>query len=69
VDRDAAQIGRVFQPDVSICGDIRAVMEDVFDVLEADGMPPKSRERSTATRPAPRSPRTTAPRRRSNPSA
>jgi acetolactate synthase I/II/III large subunit len=45
VDRDAAQIGRVFQPDVSICGDIRAVMEDVFDVLEADGMPPKSRER------------------------
>ena len=43
VDRDAAQIGRVFQPDVSICGDIRAVMEDVFDVLEADGMPPRSR--------------------------
>lgn len=45
VDRDATQIGRVFQPDVSICGDILAVMEDVFDVLEADGMPPKSRER------------------------
>jgi acetolactate synthase-1/2/3 large subunit len=44
VDRDAAQIGRVFQPDVAICGDIRAVMEDVFDVLEADGLPPKSRE-------------------------
>ena len=44
VDRDAAQIGRVFQPDVSICGDILAVMEDVFDVLEADGMPPKSRD-------------------------
>ncbi|MHB1214910.1 MAG: thiamine pyrophosphate-binding protein [Thiobacillus sp.] len=43
VDRDAAQIGRVFQPDVSICGDILAVMEDVADVLEADGMPPKSR--------------------------
>jgi acetolactate synthase-1/2/3 large subunit len=43
VDRDPAQIGRVFQPDVSICGDIRAVMEDVFDVLEAYGMPPKSR--------------------------
>jgi acetolactate synthase-1/2/3 large subunit len=44
VDRDAAQIGRVFQPDVSICGDILAVMEDVFDVLEADGMLPKSRD-------------------------
>ncbi|KVW93411.1 thiamine pyrophosphate-binding protein [Thiobacillus denitrificans] len=44
VDRDAAQIGRVFQPDVSICGDILAVMEDVFDVLEADDMPPKSRD-------------------------
>ncbi len=44
VDRDAAQIGRVFQPDLSICGDILAVMEDVFDVLEAEGMPPKSRD-------------------------
>jgi acetolactate synthase-1/2/3 large subunit len=45
VDRDAAQIGRVFRPDVAICGDIRAVMEDVFDVLEADGMPPKNPQR------------------------
>jgi acetolactate synthase-1/2/3 large subunit len=44
VDRDAAMIGRVFQPDVSICGDILAVMEDMFDVLEAEGMPAKSRE-------------------------
>ena len=44
VDRDAAQLGRVFQPDVAICGDIRATMEDVFDVLKADGMPPKSRD-------------------------
>ncbi|MDQ1315091.1 MAG: acetolactate synthase large subunit [Pseudomonadota bacterium] len=44
VDRDAAQIGRVFQPDAAICGDIRATLEDVFDVLEADGMPAKSRE-------------------------
>jgi acetolactate synthase-1/2/3 large subunit len=44
VDRDAAQLGRVFQPDVAICGDIRAVLEDVFDVLEADGLPPKSRD-------------------------
>jgi len=45
VDRDAAQLGRVFQPDVAICGDIRAVVEDVFAALQADGMPPKSRER------------------------
>ena len=57
VDRDAAQLGRVFQPDVAICGDIRAVMEDVFDALEADGMPPKSRDlldshQAASTRPA-----------------
>lgn len=43
VDRDAAQLGRVFQPDVAICGDIRAVMEDVFAALQADGTPPKAR--------------------------
>ena len=45
VDRDAAQLGRVFQPDVAICGDIRAVVEDLFAALQADGMPPKSRDR------------------------
>jgi acetolactate synthase-1/2/3 large subunit len=44
VDRDAAQLGRVFQPDVAICGDIRAVVEDVFAALQADGMPPKARD-------------------------
>ena len=44
VDRDPVQIGRVFQPDVSICGDILAVMEDLFDVLDAEAMPPKSRD-------------------------
>ena len=43
VDRDAVQLGRVFQPDVAICGDIRAVMEDVFAALQADGTPPKAR--------------------------
>ena len=42
VDRDAAQLGRVFQPDVAICGDIRAVMEDVLVTLQTDGMPPKA---------------------------
>jgi acetolactate synthase-1/2/3 large subunit len=35
----------VFQPDVAICGDIRAVVEDVFATLEAEGMPPKARDR------------------------
>jgi len=45
VDRDAAQLGRVFQPDMAICGDIRAVMEDVFATLQADGMPPKAGDR------------------------
>ncbi|OZA10565.1 MAG: acetolactate synthase, partial [Hydrogenophilales bacterium 17-62-8] len=43
VDRDAAQLGRVFQPDVAICGDIRAVMDDVFAALQADGTLPKAR--------------------------
>ena len=43
VDRDATRLGRVFQPDVAICGDIRSVVEDVFGALQADGMPPKSR--------------------------
>jgi len=42
VDRDAAQIGRVFHPDTAICGDMLAVMEDVFAVLQADDMPVKS---------------------------
>lgn len=45
VDRDDAQIGRVFQPDVAICGDILAVMENVFLSLEADAMAPKSLDR------------------------
>ncbi|HEY9098290.1 MAG TPA: thiamine pyrophosphate-binding protein [Thiobacillus sp.] len=42
VDRDATQIGRVFHPDTAICGDMLAVMEDVFAVLQADDMPAKS---------------------------
>ncbi|MBW8329600.1 MAG: thiamine pyrophosphate-binding protein [Thiobacillus sp.] len=42
VDRDPAQLGRVFQPDLAMCGDIRAVMEDVFALLDADGMEPKA---------------------------
>ena len=45
IDRDPAQLGRVFQPDVAICGDIRAVMEDVFATLDEDGMAPKALDR------------------------
>ena len=45
VDCDAAQLGRVFQPDVAICGDIRTVVEDVYATLQADATPPKSRDR------------------------
>jgi acetolactate synthase-1/2/3 large subunit len=43
VDRDPAQLGRVFRPDVAICGDIRTVLEDVFAALNADSTPPKAR--------------------------
>ena len=50
VDRDPAQLGRVFQPDVAMCGDIRAVMEDVFALLDADGMAPKALDRLDAHR-------------------
>jgi acetolactate synthase-1/2/3 large subunit len=45
VDRDPAQLGRVFQPDVAICGDIRAVMEAVYATLDTEGMAPKDRGR------------------------
>ena len=45
VDRDPTQIGRVFQPDVAICGDIRSVVEEVFATLEADAMPLKKLDR------------------------
>ncbi len=57
VDRDSAQIGRVFQPNVAICGDIRATLEDVYEGLETDGMPPKprgllDRHQAASTQPA-----------------
>lgn len=45
VDRDPAQLGRVFQPDATVCGDIRGVMEDLSAALVADGMPPKRLDR------------------------
>lgn len=45
VDRDAAQLGRVFKPDVAICGDLGAVLEDLVATLEAEAMPPKALDR------------------------
>jgi acetolactate synthase-1/2/3 large subunit len=41
VDRDARQLGRVFRPDVAICGDIGVVTQDLLAMLQAEGMPPK----------------------------
>jgi acetolactate synthase-1/2/3 large subunit len=52
VDRDETQLGRVFRPDVAICGDIRAVVEDVFATLAGDGTPPKSHDLLDAHRAA-----------------
>jgi len=57
VDRDPAQLGRVFQPDLAICGDIRATMEDVAEALASLAMPPKAlepleRHRATAAPPS-----------------
>jgi acetolactate synthase-1/2/3 large subunit len=42
IDRDPNQLGRVFQPDVAVCGDIRMVMEDIFTLLTDEEMPPKA---------------------------
>ena len=36
VDRDAAQLGKVFKADVAIHGDIREVLTELLEVLEAD---------------------------------
>jgi acetolactate synthase-1/2/3 large subunit len=43
VDRDAAQLGKVFRPDVAIHGDIREVAGELADLLEAS--PPKRLDR------------------------
>jgi acetolactate synthase-1/2/3 large subunit len=34
VDRDAAQLGRVFRPDVAVHGDVREVVAEIADLLE-----------------------------------
>jgi len=41
VDRDATQLGRVFNPDLALCGDLHAVTEDLLAALDAVSMPPK----------------------------
>ncbi len=48
VDRDAGQLGKVFRPDVAICGDIREVVDEVFATLEAEGTAPKCLGRLSA---------------------
>jgi len=42
VDRDPAQLGRVFQPDVAICGDILAAVRALHDALADMDMPRKT---------------------------
>lgn len=42
IDRDAAQLGRVFQPDIAICDDILAAVQAVHGTLTDAAMPPKS---------------------------
>ena len=42
VDRDPAQLGRVFQPDVAICGDILAAVRALHNALADAGMPQKA---------------------------
>ncbi len=51
VDSDAAQLGRVFKPDVAIHGDIRAVVGSVLAELDAIGAPAKWRDRLDGQRP------------------
>lgn len=45
VDRDPAQIGRVFRPDAAICGDIGAAIGALGAALDSARMPSKSLDR------------------------
>ncbi len=56
VDRDPAQLGRVFKPDVALCGDLGAVLEDLVAALAAEAMPPKTLDRLDRHRAASASP-------------
>ena len=42
VDRDPAQLGRVFRPDLAIQGDIRQVVIDLLEDLRCKGLPAKT---------------------------
>jgi len=42
VDRDPAQLGKVFRPDVAIQGDIHQVLSELVDYLRQEGARPKS---------------------------
>ncbi len=53
VDRNPAQLGRVFQPQLAICGDIRATVEHVCAALDDAAMPPKALDRLNAHRAIP----------------
>lgn len=50
VDRDAAQLGKVFRPDVAIQGDIRQVVGELLDLLQMEPCAPKDLNRLAAHR-------------------
>ena len=52
VDRDAGQLGKVFRPDAAVLGDIREVVGDLLDLLDAEPSPPKDLDRLAAHRQA-----------------
>ena len=52
VDRDPAQLGRVFQPDVAICGDILAAVRALHDALADADMPRKALPAAEPAQPA-----------------
>ena len=56
IDRDPVQLGRVFQPHLAICGDIRTTMEDVLAELETAATPPKALDRLELHRESTRQP-------------
>jgi len=59
VDRDAAQLGKVFSPDVAVHGDIKAVLQELEDLLEdcpAKGLEALARHRAQEQAPAATSP-------------
>jgi acetolactate synthase-1/2/3 large subunit len=42
IDLDAAQLGRVFKPDLAICGDLDAVLDALLRAIDAADLPRKS---------------------------